>query len=78
MKKQIWLRPDQCELLVDCLKFTQSRLNEGTALSEAHKMAGRFVYRRITELLSQVEPVPHNVELRGDQQAAKPAVGRPA
>lgn len=52
MKTQLWLRPDQVELLRDSLVFTKEKLNEGTVLSDAHKMAGRFVYRRIDELLA--------------------------
>lgn len=52
MKTQLWLRPDQVELLRDSLVFTKEKLNEGTMLSDAHKMAGRFVYRRIDELLA--------------------------
>lgn len=52
MKTQLWLRPDQVELLRDSLVFTKEKLNEGTVLSDAHKMAGRFVYRRLDELLA--------------------------
>lgn len=52
MNTQLWLRPDQVELLRDSLVFTKEKLNEGTVLSDAHKMAGRFVYRRIDELLA--------------------------
>lgn len=54
MKTQLWLRPDQVELLRDSLVFTRDRLNEGTVLSEAHRMAGRFVYRRLDELLALI------------------------
>jgi len=55
MKIQIWLRPDQHELVVDCLQHVRGKLNEGTVLSDAHKMAGRFVFRRIDELLNQIK-----------------------
>jgi hypothetical protein len=58
MKKQVWLRPDQYELVVDCLEFTKQKLCEGTVLSDAHKMAGRFCYRRIDEVLAQMQDKP--------------------
>lgn len=57
-KKQIWLRPDQVDLLVECLKLVKVELDESPLSSKAHKMAGRFTYRRINELLAMLEPKP--------------------
>lgn len=50
-KKQIWLRPDQLELNISCLLYARTKIDEGYVGSDAHKMAGRFTYRRISELL---------------------------
>ena len=47
-------RNDQIELVMDVLKYTKEMLDTGTVLSEAHKMAGRFVYRRINEVLESM------------------------
>ena len=59
MKKQIWLRPDQVELVVSCLKFMQKELNDGHVSSAAHKQpdlfAGRFMYARINDVLELFE-----------------------
>ena len=60
MKKQIRLLPDQHELVVECLKFVQARLNKGFASSDAHLMAGRFVLRRIDEVLEVMGAVTPN------------------
>lgn len=59
MKTQLWLRPDQVELLRDSLTFTLDRLNEGLVVSEAHKMAGLFVYRRLNEILALLPAAQH-------------------
>lgn len=54
MKTQIWLRPDQVDLLREIILFTKDRLNDGLVSSEAHKMAGRYTYRRLDELLAML------------------------
>lgn len=35
MKRQIWLRPDQADLVAACLMYTQQQLNTGTCISDA-------------------------------------------
>lgn len=57
-KKQIWLRPDQVELTVNCLKFVQSKLDEDFASGAFSKVAGPFTYRRITEILALFDDKP--------------------
>lgn len=47
-------RADQVELALDCFKYVQKMLNQGSLNTEAHKMAGRFVYRRLDELCDSV------------------------
>lgn len=47
---QLWLTLSEAELLRDSLDFWAARLNDSTVLSDAHKAAGRNVYRRIAEL----------------------------
>lgn len=54
MKRQIWLEPAQIELIVDCLNLIKKELNESTLNSSAHKMAGKFVYRRIDEIIEML------------------------
>ncbi len=55
MKTQLWLQPDQIELMIECLNFVKVELDTGICTSDAHKMAGRFTYRRINELLKLIE-----------------------
>ena len=63
MKKQFWLRPEQAEIVVECLLFVHEKLDEGTVLSDAHRMAGRYMYRRIEEILEifgrPIQPPPN-------------------
>lgn len=54
-KKQIWLRPDQVDLMRCCLELAQTKLNEGYVDSKVHKMAGRYTFRRITELIALLD-----------------------
>lgn len=51
-KKQVWFRPDQAELTVACLQFVHDKLDHGTVLSDAHKLAGRFTYARLEEIIA--------------------------
>lgn len=50
-KKQIWLRSDQIELVVASLQLVKGQLDTGYVGSDAHKMAGRYTYKRINEIL---------------------------
>jgi len=51
----IEFRKDQCELIVDVCEYAKRMLNEGLA-SEAHnKMAGRFVFRRLDEVIAEIQ-----------------------
>ena len=54
-KRQVWLDEDQCRLITACLEFAQTELNGGLA-SDAHKMAGRYTYRNISNLLPLFAP----------------------
>lgn len=54
MKTQIWLRPDQVDLLRETIVFAKARLDDGLVSSEAHKMDGRYTYRRLDELLAML------------------------
>ena len=51
MKKQFWMRPDQVELTIECLKFSKMKIADRSIQGDAHEMAGRFVFKRINELL---------------------------
>lgn len=50
-KKQIWIRPDQVDLMRCCLVLVQAKLEEVILESRAHKMAGIYTARRISELI---------------------------
>lgn len=54
-KYKLNFRADQVELAMDCFEHVKKMLNEGTVLSEAHRMAGRFVQRRLSELQESVQ-----------------------
>lgn len=55
-KRQVWLRPDQADLVVTCLEHVKEKLNEGYVSSDAHRMAGRYTYRRINEVVELFKP----------------------
>lgn len=55
--RQIWLTAQDAELSRDACDFWMARLNEGTVLSEAHKTAGRYVYRRLQVLRSRFQMI---------------------
>ena len=50
-KKQVWLRPDQAELVVSCLEYVRLKLNQDLASGAHSKVAGPFTYNRIGEVL---------------------------
>lgn len=55
-KKQIWFRPDQAELTIECLKYVKGRCSENNALDDgAARLGKRFVVRRIDEILKMFE-----------------------
>lgn len=56
-KTQIWLRPDQCELVVDCLSFVFSKLNSELSPSGVHAMAARYTRERIKEVMALFPPL---------------------
>lgn len=56
MNTQLWLKPEQIELILECLRHVKNKLNEGTVLSDAHRLiAGPYTYRRIEELIALIE-----------------------
>ena len=51
----IEFRKDQCELIVDVCEYAKKRmLNEGLA-SPAHQMARKFVFRRLDEVIAEIQ-----------------------
>ena len=57
MKKQIWLRPDQVDLVVTCLKHVRSRCVEHNALDGQAAIAAKgFFIRRLDEVMEIVQP----------------------
>jgi hypothetical protein len=55
MKKQIWLEPHQLDLVIDCLQFCRNKLCEERSLSDLHKMAGKYMIKRIDEVAALFE-----------------------
>lgn len=51
MKRQIWLQPEQHELLINCIHFAKEKLGTEYVIGDAHKMAGKFVSPRLDDLL---------------------------
>lgn len=51
-KIQVWFRPDQAELAVECLKFVHMKLDEDLAAGAHKYVAGPFAYRRIEEVIA--------------------------
>lgn len=70
-KKQVWFRPEQAELTVACLQFVHDKLDHGTVLSDAHKLAGRFTYKRIEEIIALFSEEPSSPGAAGDQSLSK-------
>ena len=50
-KTQVWLRQDQVELTLLCLKHAQTRLNTDAASGAHERVSGPFTYRRINEII---------------------------
>jgi hypothetical protein len=56
-KIQVWFRPDQAELVVDCLNYVKARSEERNNLdSGAAVLAKRFAIRRIDEIVAMFKP----------------------
>lgn len=56
-KKQVWFRPDQVELTVECLQYVKARCSEADSIQgTASTMAKRFVRKRIDEILALFGP----------------------
>lgn len=51
-KVQVWFRPDQAELTVECLKHVQNCLDKDQAYGAHAKVAGPFTYRRLAEIVA--------------------------
>jgi len=61
MKKQVWLRPDQVDLVISVLNYFDQKLNGELCFgNEAHKVAGRYTRRRIAEVLALFTGVKKN------------------
>jgi hypothetical protein len=65
-KKQVWLRHDQVDLVVACLRHVQSKLKSESPLSAVHAMAGQYTSRRIDEVLELFVSQPTNDVPRDD------------
>ena len=84
-KYLITMRADQLELALACFSYVQNMLNEGTVLSAAHKMAGRFVYRRLNEMsesftkqaAAELEAAPNTVVSGGESVRLDYVLGLP-
>ncbi len=57
-KRNIWLQPEQVELVILCLKFTAADLNDALAGGAHKKVSGPFTYARIQELIALFEAKP--------------------
>ena len=56
MKKQIWLRPDQVDLVVSCLKYFRNRCTEPNNLESAAAYTAKgYTIRRVDEVLALLE-----------------------
>ncbi len=53
-KKQIWLRPDQADLIVRCLRFVRQKLHTDIADGAFSKVAGPFTSQQIVEILEML------------------------
>lgn len=61
-KKQLWLRPDQYELVRDCLTHCKNRLENDSTSYPIHAMAARYAVRRINEILALMRDKPATAE----------------
>ena len=56
MKKQIWLRPDQSQFVVDCLHFVLGRMNyELSSKNATDTFARETVIKTVKELIPLFE-----------------------
>lgn len=52
MKKQIWLRPDQVDLVVACLKYVRGQLvTDHHLLNGAQRMSCTYTAAQLSEVL---------------------------
>lgn len=58
MKKQIWLTPEQVELVIKCLQLTKRGIGETPRRKEAHSCACVYTINRIDEVLALFEHEP--------------------
>ena len=57
MKKQIWFRPDQCDLTTALLRHCKSELKYGAENhSDVRQVACAYTQRQIDEILELFEP----------------------
>ena len=60
MKKQVWFRQDQAELVVVCLDLAKKRMNERPVMNDAHGVACNYTANRIDEVLALFDDKPSN------------------
>ena len=65
MKKQVWFRVDQVELVIGCLELAKKRMKDGSVLNDAHGVACRYTVNRIDEVLALFEDKPSNARNEG-------------
>ncbi len=63
MKVQIWLNPQQIDLITDCLRYVKGKINDHMP-NETTQMTGRYFCRRIDEVL---ELFSQKVDVKGEQ-----------
>lgn len=63
MKRQVWIRQDQVELVIACLELAKQRMNDGPKMNDAHVVACRYTANRIDDVLKLFEDKPNDSDI---------------